>query len=69
MYRASRVSFDNAISPAAQITVNDAGLGTDNGATALTAPLRFVQKLLSSIDGRGHHHKHRRLLHFHPEPL
>ena len=53
MYRASRVSFDNAISPAAQITMYDAGLGTDIGATALTAPLRFVQKLLSSIDGRG----------------
>lgn len=53
MYRASRVSFDNAISPAAQITMYDPGLGTDIGATALIAPLRFVQKLLSSIDGRG----------------
>jgi len=31
----------------------DPGLGTDVGATALSAPLRFVQKLLSSIDGRG----------------
>ena len=53
MFRASRVSFDNAIDPREQVTMYDAGLGTDVGATALTAPVRFVQKLLSSIDGRG----------------
>ena len=29
------------------------GLGTDIGTSALTAPVRYVQKLLSSIDGRG----------------
>lgn len=53
MYRASRVSFDNSIDPAAQITMYDPGLGTDIGATALSAPGRFVQKLLSSVEGRG----------------
>jgi hypothetical protein len=53
MFRASRVSFDNAIDPREQVTMYDAGLGTDVGATAMTAPVRFVQKLLSSIDGRG----------------
>ena len=45
MFRASRVSFDNAIDPREQVTMYDAGLGTDVGATALTAPVRFVQKL------------------------
>ena len=38
MYRASRVSFDTAIDPAAQVTMYDPGLGTDIGTTALTAP-------------------------------
>jgi uncharacterized protein (DUF2235 family) len=37
----------------ARSTLPLSGLGTDIGATAMTAPLRFVQKLLSSIDGRG----------------
>jgi hypothetical protein len=53
MYRASRVSVDNSIDPAAQVTMYDPGLGTDIGATALSAPGRFVQKLLSSVEGRG----------------
>lgn len=53
MYRASRVSFDNGSDPAEQVTFYDPGLGTDIGATALTAPGRFLQKLLSSVDGRG----------------
>lgn len=53
MYRASRVSFENAIDPGQQVTMYDAGLGTDEGTTALTSPVRFIQKLLSSIDGRG----------------
>jgi transposase InsO family protein len=30
-----------------------AGLGTDIGATALSAPWRFIQKLLGSVTGRG----------------
>jgi uncharacterized protein (DUF2235 family) len=53
MYRSARVSFDSATDPAAQVTFYDAGLGTDVGATALTAPVRFVQKLLGSVEGRG----------------
>jgi uncharacterized protein (DUF2235 family) len=53
MYRASRVSFDNAVDPTAQVTMYDPGLGTDIGTTAFTAPGRFVQKLLASVDGRG----------------
>lgn len=53
MYRASRVSFDNSVDPAQQVTMYDPGLGTDIGATALSSPVRYVQKLLSSIDGRG----------------
>jgi uncharacterized protein (DUF2235 family) len=53
MYRASRVSFENEIDPAVQVTMYDPGLGTDIGATAMTAPMRFIQKLLSSVDGRG----------------
>jgi hypothetical protein len=53
MYRASRVSFDHGIDLAGQVTMYDPGLGTDIGATAVTAPGRFVQKLLSSVEGRG----------------
>src|ERR1043166_6546964 len=53
MYRAARVSFDNDVDPAVQVTMYDPGLGTDLGATALTAPGRFVQKLLASVEGRG----------------
>jgi uncharacterized protein (DUF2235 family) len=40
MYRGSRVSFENAIDPSVQVTMYDPGLGTDIGATALTAPCR-----------------------------
>jgi uncharacterized protein (DUF2235 family) len=53
LYRSARVSFDTATDPNAQVTMYDPGLGTDIGATALTAPGRFVQKLLASVDGRG----------------
>lgn len=53
MYRASRVHPDNAISPAEQVAFYDPGLGTDIGATAMTAPVRFIQKLLGSVTGRG----------------
>lgn len=53
MYRASRVSFDNDVDPAEQVTMYDPGLGTDIGATALTAPGRFLQKLMASVEGRG----------------
>jgi uncharacterized protein (DUF2235 family) len=53
MYRVSRDHPDNAIDPSDQVGFYDAGLGTDIGATALTAPVRFVQKLLGSVMGAG----------------
>ncbi len=53
MYRACRNGPDSSIDPALQVAFYDPGLGTDIGATALTAPVRFVQKLLASVVGRG----------------
>lgn len=53
MYRVCRTGPDSAIDPAEQVAFYDPGLGTDIGATALTAPVRFVQKLLASVTGRG----------------
>src|SRR5665811_1822067 len=53
LYRASRNHPDNAIEPHQQVAFYDPGLGTDIGATALTAPARFVQKLLGSVAGQG----------------
>ncbi len=53
LYRVCRSGPGNGIDPARQIAFYDPGLGTDIGATALTAPVRFVQKLLSSMTGRG----------------
>lgn len=53
MYRISRDHADTGIDPAQQVVFYDAGLGTDIGATALTAPVRFVQKMLGSVTGAG----------------
>jgi uncharacterized protein (DUF2235 family) len=53
MYRASRTGPDNPIDPKEQVAFYDPGLGTDIGATALTAPWRFIQKLLGSVTGNG----------------
>lgn len=53
MYRACRVGPGSAIDPHEQVSFYDAGLGTDIGATALTAPVRFLQKMLASVTGRG----------------
>jgi uncharacterized protein (DUF2235 family) len=53
LYWASRNHPGNAIDPHDQVAFYDAGLGTDIGATALTAPIRFVQKLLGSVAGKG----------------
>ena len=53
LYRASHVGPGSAINPHEQVAFYDAGLGTDIGATALTSPVRFVQKMLSSVTGRG----------------
>jgi uncharacterized protein (DUF2235 family) len=53
MYRISRDHADTAIDPSQQVVFYDAGLGTDIGTTALTSPVRFVQKLLGSVTGAG----------------
>ena len=53
MYRASRLGPDTGIDPVEQVAFYDPGLGTDIGSTAITAPMRYVQKLMGSIDGRG----------------
>ena len=53
LYWASRNHPANAIEPRDQVAFYDAGLGTDIGATAVTAPVRFVQKLLGSVAGEG----------------
>jgi uncharacterized protein (DUF2235 family) len=53
MYHASRTSPDNPIDPQEQVAFYDPGLGTDIGTTALSAPWRFIQKLLGSVTGRG----------------
>ena len=53
MYRVCRTCPDSGIDPAGQVAFYDPGLGTDIGATALTSPVRFVQKLLASVTGRG----------------
>lgn len=53
MYRASQTGPENPIDPTEQVALYDPGLGTDIGATALSAPWRFIQKLLGSVTGRG----------------
>jgi uncharacterized protein (DUF2235 family) len=53
MYRISRDHAETGIDPSRQVVFYDAGLGTDIGATALTAPVRFVQKMLGSVTGAG----------------
>jgi len=53
LYRACCVGPENPVDPSDQVAFYDPGLGTDIGSTALTAPVRFVQKLLGSVVGRG----------------
>jgi Uncharacterized alpha/beta hydrolase domain (DUF2235) len=53
MCRISRGYADTGIDPSKQVVLYDAGLGTDIGATALTAPVRFVQNLLGSVTSAG----------------
>ncbi len=53
MYRVCKVGPESGIDPAEQVAFYDPGLGTDIGATALTAPVRFVQKTVASLSGRG----------------
>ena len=53
MYRVCKVGPESGIDPAEQVAFYDPGLGTDIGATALTAPVRFAQKMAASLSGRG----------------
>lgn len=53
MYRSSRVHPENRINPTEQVCFYDAGLGTDSGAGGLTAAMRWINKLLQSVTGRG----------------
>ena len=53
MYRVCRTGPESAIDPALQVAFYDPGLGTDIGATGMSAPVRYVQKMLASVTGRG----------------
>jgi len=53
MYRASRVHPGNHIDPRDQVCFYDPGLGTDSGVSALTGLVRWGQKFLQSVTGRG----------------
>ncbi len=53
LYRVSRVGPDNAIDPSKQVAFYDPGLGTETSATGWTAIVRWAQKLLASVSGRG----------------
>lgn len=53
IYRISRDHADTGIDPCQQVVFYDAGLGTDVGTTALTSPVRIIQKLLGSVTGAG----------------
>jgi putative SOS response-associated peptidase YedK len=68
MYRISRDHAETGNEPSRQVVFYDAGLGTYIGATALTAPVRFVQKLLGPSPGPASA-QYRRLLRIHRQPL
>jgi len=53
LYRACRVAPDTAIKPAEQVAFYDPGLGTETSATGWTGAVRYVQKLMASVAGRG----------------
>lgn len=53
MYRASRVSPETAIDPKDQVAFYDPGLGTETTATGMTGLVRWTQKTLASVSGRG----------------
>lgn len=54
MYRATRVSPVNEIHPDEQVAYYDAGLGTEEDVSSQrTKVLKFFQKLLGSVTGRG----------------
>lgn len=53
MYRSSRIHPDNAINPAQQVCFYDPGLGTEDTVSGLTGIMRWIDKLLQSVTGRG----------------
>ena len=53
LYRVCRPGPDSTIDPREQIAFYDPGLGTDGSATAMSGLVRFFQKLLGSVTGRG----------------
>lgn len=53
LYRACRVSAENGINPAEQVSFYDPGLGTETSATGMTDVVRKTQKLLASVSGKG----------------
>lgn len=53
MYRASKVSTENGISPNEQVAFYDPGLGSGEAESFLLHPLRTINKLLSSALGAG----------------
>lgn len=53
LYRVCRLGPDSGINPEEQVAFYDPGLGTEGSTTALSAPVRFFQKLLGSVTGRG----------------
>ena len=53
MYRACRVSPESIIDPRDQVAFYDPGLGTETTATGMTGVVRWTQKTLASVSGRG----------------
>ena len=53
MYRACRVSPETIIDPKDQVAFYDPGLGTETTATGMTGLVRWTQKTLASVSGRG----------------
>lgn len=53
LYRVCRPGPDCEIDPKEQVAFYDPGLGTEGSATAKTGLIRFFQKLLGQVTGRG----------------
>ena len=53
MYRVCRVGPETSIDPHDQVAFYDPGLGTETTATGFIGVVRWVQKTLASVSGRG----------------
>lgn len=53
LYRVCRIAPTSSIDPSFQVAFYDPGLGTDTSATGWTRVSRMIQKLMSSVTGRG----------------